>query len=440
MESFGLSRGLSVRRIDRSEFARFDALLDQHHWLGRGLVGETMRHVGVIDDEWVALVGYGAAALTLSARDRWVGWSPENRYRRLRFVANNQRFCVLGSPAPKNLASAVLGASLRRLSADWQDTWGHPVVLVETFTDPVRHLGTCYQATNFEQVGATSGWRRSRDSYVHHGTPKAVWLRPLRKGAASILSGTFDHPIITRHPRRRPIIDANKLDFDTPNGLLARLGTLPEHRSARGIRHSGVSIIAVGVVATLCGARSFIAIGEVAADLPQEVLARLGCKFHPTRRRYVVPSEPTIRRHLQAVDANELDAVVGSWLADQSAKGNVDGALVGIAVDGKAVRGAKTADGRCAFLFAGMLHSTGAVIAQQEVDSKTNEIKALRPLFADQESLAGVVVTADAMHAQRDHAQFIVDEKHGDYLVGVKGNQPTLLNLIETLPAGDFSP
>ncbi len=122
-----------MRRIDRSEFARFDACLDEHHWLGRGLVGETMRDVAVIEDQWVALVGYGAAALTLTARDRWVGWSPENRYRRLRFVANNQRFCVLESPAPKNLASAVLGASLRRLSADWQDAWGHPVVLVETF-------------------------------------------------------------------------------------------------------------------------------------------------------------------------------------------------------------------------------------------------------------------------------------------------------------------
>ncbi len=192
-----------------------------------------MRHVAVIDGQWVALVGYGAAALTLTARDRWVGWSPENRYRRLRFVANNQRFCVLESPAPKNLASAVLGASLRRLSADWRDTWGHPVVLVETFTDPARHRGTCYQATNFEQVGTTSGWRRSKNSYVHHGTPKAVWLRPLRKGAASILADTFDHPIIARNPRRRPIIDANLLDFDTSDGLLARLSTLPEQSNSQ---------------------------------------------------------------------------------------------------------------------------------------------------------------------------------------------------------------
>lgn len=86
-----------------------------------------MRHVALIDDQWVGLVGYGSAALTCSARDRWVGWSPENRYRRLRFVANNQRFCILPAGRYPNVASAVLAASLRRLDADWQRSWGHPI-------------------------------------------------------------------------------------------------------------------------------------------------------------------------------------------------------------------------------------------------------------------------------------------------------------------------
>ncbi len=311
---------------------------------------------------------------------------------------------------------------------------------METFTDPARHRGTCYQAANFSPVGVTSGWARRSGTYVHHGTPKAVWLRPVRKGAASILSGTFDHPIIARNPKRKPIIDANLLDFDSNDGLLARLAALPEHRSARGIRHNSASIIAVGVVAVLAGAKSFAAIGEVSAELPQEVLARLGCKFHPLKARYVAPSEPTIRRHLQAVDPDQLDSVVGSWLGEQSGHQAQDTGLVGIAVDGKALRGARTSRGPAPVLFAGMLHSTGAVVAQQQVDSKTNEIKALRPLFADRESLEGVVVTADAMHTQRDHAEFIVAEKHGDYLVGVKGNQPTLAETVQALPAGSFSP
>lgn len=109
-----------MRPVVASEIGRFDALLDEHHWLGRGLVGETLRHIAVIDGEWIGLVGYGSPGLTCSARDRWIGWSPAVRYRRLRFVANNQRFCILPAGRYPNVASAVLGASLRRLAADWE--------------------------------------------------------------------------------------------------------------------------------------------------------------------------------------------------------------------------------------------------------------------------------------------------------------------------------
>ena len=119
-ERFETSQGLQVRPVVASEIGRFDALLDEHHWLGRGLVGETLRHIAVIDGEWIGLVGYGSPGLTCSARDRWIGWSPAVRYRRLRFVANNQRFCILPAGRYPNVASAVLGASLRRLAADWE--------------------------------------------------------------------------------------------------------------------------------------------------------------------------------------------------------------------------------------------------------------------------------------------------------------------------------
>src|SRR5664280_2885163 len=298
-ERFETSQGLLGCPVVASEIGRFDALLDEHHWLGRGLVGETLRHVAVIDDEWIGLVGYGSPALTCSARDRWIGWSPAVRYRRLRFVANNQRFCILPAGRYPNVASAVLGASLRRLAADWEVAWGHRVVLVETFTDPQIHPGTCYQATNFKVIGETSGWRRNKGSFVHHGRIKHVWVHPLHRVAASILSSTFDHPIIAANPRRSPVIDCNTLDFDSDIGLLARLSELPEHRMARGIRHSTASVIAVAVVAVLSGARSFTAIGEVAGELPQEVPGsgrssiRSASAMSPHRSR---PSGVTSRR------------------------------------------------------------------------------------------------------------------------------------------------
>lgn len=447
---FEAGDGLVVRRVEASEVARFDGLLDEHHWLGRGLVGETVRQVAVIDGEWVALVGWGSPALVVSARDRWVGWSSAQRVRRLRFVANNQRFCVLPAGRVPNLASATLGAALRSLPDDWAAMWGHPVVLAETFTDPARHAGGCYRAANFEMVGSTAGWGRSNGSYVHHGRVKAVWVRALRRRARPMLAGVFDHPVFTGHPRRSPIIDCNLLDFESEAGLLARLDRLPEHRSARGIRHSVSSIIAVAVVATLSGAKSYRAIGEAAADLPQEVLARLGCRFHPVRGCYIAPAENTIRTNLQRVDADALDTVVGGWVADQDLAARVAAAAdptnettadpVGVAVDGKWLRGTAHRADHQVKLFAGLLHHSGGVIAQTQVPDGTTENKAFGPILEQLGDLDGKVVTADAAHTNAENARAVVDDHHGHYLLALKGNQPSVESTVKALPGGSFSP
>jgi GNAT superfamily N-acetyltransferase len=111
--------------------------LDEHHWLGRRLVGETMRYVALgPDNEWLAVLGFGAAALACKPRDRFIGWDDELHFARLRYVTNNQRFCVLPAGRRTNLASNVLAKTLKRLSGDFEARWGHPVVMVETFVDP----------------------------------------------------------------------------------------------------------------------------------------------------------------------------------------------------------------------------------------------------------------------------------------------------------------
>lgn len=436
--AFECGDGLVVRRVEPGEVAQFDELLDEHHWLGRGLVGEVVRQVAVVDGSWAALIGWGSPAFRVSARDAWIGWSDDQRLRRLRFVANNQRFCVLPEARVANLASAVLARSLRALPGDWAQVWGHPVVVAETFTDSARHHGGCYRAANFTLLGATSGWGRSNGSYVFHGQPKSVWARPLRRDAASILAGSFDHPIITDHPRRSAIVDCNVLDFDSSDGLLARLGRLPEHRSARGIRHSIASILAVAIVATLSGAKSFRGIGEVAADLPQDVLERLGCKYHPTRRCYVAPSENTLRTTLQRVDADALDKVVGSWLADQD-RGQPAGP-VGLAVDGKWLRGTGNSGAEQIKLFAALDHCSGSVLGQTQVPENTTEASAFGPLMNQLGGLDGKVITADAAHTTQANARQVVEDHHGDYVFALKGNQPTAEATAKTLPGGSFSP
>lgn len=451
-ERFESGDGLVVRRVVAGEVARFDGLLDEHHWLGRGLTGEVVRQVAVIDGEWVALIGWGSPALRVSARDNWIGWNSSQRVRRLRFVANNQRFCVLPAGRVSNLASATLAAAMRRLPDDWVALWGHPVVLAETFTDPARHVGGCYRAANFVMVGQTAGWGRANRSYVHHGIPKAVWGRELRRHSRSMLAGVFDHPVFTGHPRRRPLIDCNLLDIASATGLLARLDQLPEHRSARGIRHSVSSILAVAVVATLSGAKSYRGIGETAADLPQEVLARLGCKFHPGKGGYIPPSENTLRTTLQKVDGDALDKVIGAWIVDQDLaarlaaaaagdpSGEIQAALVGVAVDGKWLRGTGRRGADQVKLFAGLLHDSGGVIAQTQVPDGTTENAAFDPLLDQIGDLDGKVITADAAHTNAANARTVVDDHHGHYLFALKGNQPTVESAVKALPGGSFSP
>lgn len=428
-----------MRPIRSDERQRFDDALREHHWLGHRLVGETMRYAALNSDgEWVAVLGFGSAALACRPRDTFIGWNDEQHFRRLRFVTNNQRFCVLPAGRRKNLASNVLAKTLGRLSSDFASRWGHPVVMVETFVDPTLHQGTCYRAGGFTLLGQTLGYGRSAGRYHHHGNVKLTFARLLRKDALGLLTSTFDHPALTRGGET--VIDLSALDFDGQGGLLEALGEVTDHRKRRGVRHQLASILAMATAATLAGARSMSSIGEYAADCPQEVLARLGAKYHPQKRRYVAPHAETFRRALGAVDTAALDRVVGSWLFAQVRAGNLSGNSVALALDGKAMRGALREDGRAVHLFSAMVHGTGVVVGQEEVDEKSNEITAFGPLLASLGDISGCLITADALHTQRDHARIVVEEFHADYLLQVKDNQPTLLAAIKAIPQDRFSP
>jgi predicted transposase YbfD/YdcC len=455
------SPALTVRLVLASERPRFDETLASQHWLGGGLVGEVMRYVAEEDGEWVALVGFGSAALCVRPREELVRWSDPQRYRRLRFVTNNQRFCVLEEHRRANLASEVLALTLRRLSKDFETRWRHPVVMVETFTDPARHLGTCYKASSFTQLGTTSGFGRRSGRFVHHGSRKAYWYRPLRRDALALLRADFDHPAFSdRRLVRAP--DLNRLDIA---GLLEALSRVPDPRKRRGVRHRLPQILGIAVLGTLRGATSLFAIGELARELPEEALCRLGCRISPVSGKRVAPEESTIRRALRAIDADRLDEVVNAWVAAQVAAGRLgqeeavevdfsvmveedgrdedededlgasDAVRDAVALDGKTLRGARLDEGRQVHLVSVMTHREGATVAQRNVDTKTNEITAFRPLLEGLD-LAGTVVTADAMHAQREHARFLVEEKTAHYLFGLKGNQPSLAAAAARLLSG----
>ena len=196
--------------------------------------------------------------------------------------------------------------------------------------------------------------------------------------------------------------------------LLEALGRVPDPRDPRGRRYPLVPVLAIAVCAMLAGARSYVAIAEWAADAPPRLRARLGLPGP-------VPDLATIWRVLTTVDPAAVDRAVGAWVGAQLAAQRPAGQVV-LAVDGKTVRGARTGDGTAPHLLACLDHGAGVVLAQVAVDGKTNEITVFTALLAQAGDLDGVLVTADALHAQREHATWL-HERGAHYLVTVKGNQ-----------------
>jgi hypothetical protein len=200
-------------------------------------------------------------------------------------------------------------------------------------------------------------------------------------------------PIIP-HPRRRcrprPWPPARRGRLPWPAGAA---GDAARPRDRRGRRHTLASVLAVSAAAVVAGARSVTALAEWATDAPWPVLAALGVRCDPLTRRCQVPGEATIRRVLARVDGDAVDATVGAWLADRLRP--LRHRRV-IAVDGKTLRGSAH-QGHQVHLLAALDHHDGAVLAQREVPTATNDIAEFQPLL-DGLDLAGAVLTADALH------------------------------------------
>jgi predicted transposase YbfD/YdcC len=232
---------------------------------------------------------------------------------------------------------------------------------------------------------------------------------------------------------------------DQCRSLLDDLATITDPRQRRGRRHTLGAVLAVAVAAVLAGARSLVAIGEWAADAPQPVLAALGVRHDPLCRVYRPPGEATVRRVLTRVDPDALDLVIGQWLADQQPPAPATRPPPptrpawrrAVAVDGKTLRGSGHHGHEQVHLLAVMDHPSRAVLGQTDVDATTNEIARFQPLL-DSLDLAGRVVTADALHTQREHAEWLVTVKQAAYLLIVKANQPTLRHQLTALPWRDI--
>lgn len=173
---------LEFRQVRRTaQERRFNELLHAYHYLGyRQPVGEHLKYLVYARERPVACLGWSSAPWHLGPRDRFIGWTPAVRRRNLHLIGYNTRFLILPWVRVPHLASHLLGQMARRLSADWQALYGHPIYYVETFVDRERFAGTCYRAANWRYLGRTTG--RGIKDKLHRVTLsiKDVWGYGLR--------------------------------------------------------------------------------------------------------------------------------------------------------------------------------------------------------------------------------------------------------------------
>lgn len=175
--------GVSIIAAGSQDQRLFNALLERYHYLGhRRTVGENIGYL--FRDRQGREVGcalFGSAAWKCAGRDAWIGWDRRSREAQLGLLTNNTRFLVLPWVRVPQLASHLLGCVARRLCADWQEKYGHPIHALETFVERERFRGTCYRAANWVRVGETQGrTRNDRDRRIR-STVKDVYLLGLSK-------------------------------------------------------------------------------------------------------------------------------------------------------------------------------------------------------------------------------------------------------------------
>jgi hypothetical protein len=424
-----LLQRVHVRLLLDHERPKFDRLLIEKHYLHTAvLTGESLRYVAELDGQWLALLAFSAASLHLKAREQWIGWSPRQRARRLALVVNNSRFLVLPERQRfPNLASRVLGLCLRRLSADWEARWQHPVLAVESFVDESLYRGTCYRACGFEGVGCTQGFARaSRDFYLEHGMPKQLYLRELRPNARRLLRQARWPAALALH--ETDVAGPCPLRASQLESLLDCFAALPDARRGHGLWHRQRFVLACAALSTLMGACGYRAFENTCKKLTQRQLRALGARPDEEDGRYYPPSDTTFQRVLNKLDPARFASVIGAWLGTQEISARLQ-----LAVDGKMLRGSGRQDGKPLQLLSAVTHHLRLTLDQLPISEKSNEIPALEPLLKKINPPPGVLITADAMHCQQESARFITQELGGDYLFGLKGNQGGVLDKAQRL-------
>jgi hypothetical protein len=172
---------VEIRQVRRTpEEKLFGSLMESHHYLAYTQpVGEHLKHIIYAQGTPIACMAWSSAPRHLGPRDRYIGWTKEQRLENVRFLAYNTRFLILPWVKSPGLGSYLLSRAARVISEHWQRLYHHPIYLLETFIDPGRFRGSCYRAANWKFLGLTTGRGKDDQTMKANRPLKELWVYPL---------------------------------------------------------------------------------------------------------------------------------------------------------------------------------------------------------------------------------------------------------------------
>ena len=176
------------RVVHKAQSRLWNEYIQRYHYLGHKLLpGAQLRYIVYSQDNIIALLGFGAAAWQTAPRDKYIGWTHEQRKKNLHLIVNNARFLILPWIKSHNLASMILSKVSKILPAHWHEQYGYYPVLLETFVEKPRFEGTCYKAANWELLGQTKGRGKLGPAGKQSVPIKDLLVYPLTKYFRSLL-------------------------------------------------------------------------------------------------------------------------------------------------------------------------------------------------------------------------------------------------------------
>ncbi len=297
-------RAVRVRTVRREEEASWNALMRAQHDLGfRQLCGQRLRQVAVLSEQWLALLGWQSAAWHCAARERWIDWTQRQR-----------------QPAA-------------------------PLLLAETFVDPLRFAGTCYRAANWLEIGQTQGYRRVQGAprgYQAHGLPKRVFVYPLHRQARTQLAASQPQP---SWQARCPRILLTPVQW---HDLYAYLDQVPDTRHRQGRRYSMRTVLTILIAARLAGCQSLTEWSDFGRALDPSTLQAIRSYRCARTGRYKAPGISGWHSILRTIPVGQVERLLAAWTAAQvlpppaakaAGKGAAEPSLAAVAIDGQVLRG-----------------------------------------------------------------------------------------------------